>query len=199
MKFFTSLILTILCLYSCQKDRSNAIIDSKIIIPKIYFTKQSVIVQSNTDTVYFEEKKINGYLVDFFPNSKDTLSVEGYFNGLQSGISKKWFANGQVMEIRNYNNGQKSGKQIAFWVNGNRRFDFLAKNDFYEGVLQEWNSDGNLIHLGTYENGQEEGPQKLWYDNGKIRANYVIKNGKRYGLLGTKNCVNVSDSIFILQ
>ena len=25
--------------------------------------------------------------------------------------------------------------------------------------------------------------------------NYVIKNNRRYGLLGTKNCINVSDSI----
>jgi antitoxin component YwqK of YwqJK toxin-antitoxin module len=59
--------------------------------------------------------------------------------------------------------------------------------------------DGKLIHLANYKNGQEEGTQKLWYDNGKIRANYVIKNGKRYGLLGTKNCINVSDSIFIVK
>ena len=69
----------------------------------------------------------------------------------------------------------------------------------YEGERKEWNNEGNLIYLATYKKGQEEGPQKLWYDNGKIRANYIIKNGKRYGLLGTKNCKNVSDSIFAVQ
>ena len=29
------------------------------------------------------------------------------------------------------------------------------------------------------------------------KSNYFIKNDRRYGLLGTKNCENVSDSIFI--
>lgn len=65
--------------------------------------------------------------------------------------------------------------------------------------MKEWSFDGKLSHLGNFENGQEEGSQKMWYDTGKIRANYVIKNGKRYGLLGTKNCKNVSDSIFIVK
>jgi antitoxin component YwqK of YwqJK toxin-antitoxin module len=53
--------------------------------------------------------------------------------------------------------------------------------------------------LAHFKDGQEEGSQKLWYDNGKIRANYVIIKGKRYGLLGTKNCKNVSDSIFVVK
>ena len=59
--------------------------------------------------------------------------------------------------------------------------------------------EGKLFHLATYKNGQEEGTQKMWYDNDKIRANYYIIDGKRYGLLGTKNCKNVSDSIFIVR
>ena len=52
-----------------------------------------------------------------------------------------------------------------------------------------------IIKSLNYTNGQESGHQQLWYDNGEIRSNYIIKNDRRYGLLGTKNCVNVSDSI----
>jgi antitoxin component YwqK of YwqJK toxin-antitoxin module len=47
-----------------------------------------------------------------------------------------------------------------------------------------------------YKKGYEEGLQQFYYDNGKVKANYFMKAGRRYGLLGTKNCVNVSDSIF---
>ena len=93
----------------------------------------------------------------------------------------------------------KNGKQIAYWENNKKKFEFTAKDDAYEGELKEWAFNGTLTHLAHYVNGQEEGSQKLWYDNGKIRANYVIKNGKRFGLLGTKNCKNVSDSIFVVQ
>jgi antitoxin component YwqK of YwqJK toxin-antitoxin module len=103
------------------------------------------------------------------------------------------------MEIRHFVNGAKNGRQTAFWENGHKRFDFFAKNDAYEGELREWDIHGHLFHLAHFVNGQEEGVQKLWYENGKIRANYITIKGRRFGLLGTKNCKNVSDSIFIVK
>ena len=112
-------------------------------------------------------------------------------------VQKKYFPNQQLMEYREYLNGMKNGLQIAYWDNGNKRFEYIAKNDAYEGELREWDYNGKLFHLGHYINGQEEGVQKLWYENGKIRSNYVIHDGRRFGLLGTKNCKNVSDSIFL--
>ena len=131
--------------------------------------------------------------------SKDTVLIEGYTEGLLSGVCKKWYPNKQLMEERHYVGGQKNGKQTAFWQNGNKRFEFFAKNDAYEGELKEYSENGHLFHLANYVHGQEEGSQKMWYDNGKIRANYVVIKGKRYGLLGTKNCKNVSDSIFVVK
>ncbi len=114
-------------------------------------------------------------------------------------IQKKYYPNKQLMEYREFRNDMKNGKQIAYWENGYKRFEFTALNDVYEGELKEWDYNGKLFHLAHYKNGQEEGVQKLWYENGKIRANYIIKNGQRYGLLGTKNCKNVSDSIFVVK
>ena len=114
-------------------------------------------------------------------------------------VSKKYYPNKQLMEYREFRNDMKNGKQLAYWDNGHKRFEFVAVNDTYEGELKEWDYNGNLFHLAHYKNGQEEGVQKLWYDNGKIRANYVIIKGRRYGLLGTKNCKNVSDSIFVVN
>ncbi len=114
-------------------------------------------------------------------------------------VYEKYYNNKQLMEYREFRNGMKNGKQIAYWDNGKKRFQFKAVNDTYEGVLKEWDYNGNLFHLAHYKNGQEEGVQKLWYENGKIRANYIILNGKRFGLLGTKNCKNVSDSIIVVK
>lgn len=114
-------------------------------------------------------------------------------------IVQKKYPNGQLMEYREFRNNMKNGKQIAYWENGNKRFEYIAKNDVSEGELKEWDFNGKLFHLAHYKNGQEEGVQKLWYENGKIRANYIILHGRRYGLLGTKNCKNVSDSIFVIK
>ena len=114
-------------------------------------------------------------------------------------IQKKYYPNKQLMEYRAFRNEMKNGEQIAYWDNGNKRFEFIAVNDVYEGELKEWDYNGKLFHLAHYKNGQEDGVQKLWYENGKIRANYVIIKGRRFGLLGTKNCKNVSDSIFVVR
>lgn len=124
------------------------------------------------------------------------FAVACFDNHEQPVVQKKYYSNNQLMEYREFSNGMKNGKQIAYWDNGKKRFEYTAKNDAYEGVLKEWDYNGKLFHLAHYKNGQEEGVQKMWYENGKIRANYVIISGRRYGLLGTKNCKNVSDSIF---
>lgn len=80
-----------------------------------------------------------------------------------------------------------------------KKIEVTVSNDEYTGDFKEWIASGLLIKHFHYKNGQEDGSQQLFYENGKIKANYVIINGKRYGLLGTKNCKNVSDSIFTVM
>lgn len=186
------IVLFSVAVLSCNKAKESA-------IPPVYHlvSEENIVVKN--DTVFLKEKKYDGFLYQLSPDEKDTLSIQGFKNGLLSGVSKKWFPNGQLMEERHFLNGKKHGQQIAYWQNGNKRFEFMAKNEAYEGELKEWSSSGHLYHVGNYVNGQEEGTQKMWYENGKLRANYVIVQGKRYGLLGTKNCKNVSDSIFVMR
>lgn len=182
--------LLFLLVCSCNKPKET--------ISNQYLLKSSIIISVKNDVVFVNNKKYSGFLLELSP-SNDTLLVEGYIDGLLSGVCKKWYPNKQLKEEREYVGGKKNGKQIAYWKNGNKRFEFIAKNDAYEGELKEWSEDGHLFHLANYVNGQEDGTQKMWYNNGKIRANYVIIKGKRYGLLGTKNCKNVSDSIFSVK
>ena len=192
MKGFLSFSVLLLLL-SCAQKKENALTEA---IPELYTLNSSPTISIHQDTVFLNEKKYSGFIVELYPESLDTLSIQGYLDGLQSGIGKKWYPNGQLMEERAYFKGAKNGLQTAYWENGAKKFEFIAKEDAYQGEFKEWNSKGNLIHLAHFENGQENGPQKLWDEEGKIRANYVIVKGKRYGLLGTKNCKNVSDSIF---
>mgnify|MGYP003667729378 CR=1 FL=1 len=196
MKICKTMVLLLLV---CACSQNKPVVQSNPEIPPIYVSKTASSISIRNDTVYENNEKYSGYLLQFQSNKVDTLSIAGYYQGLQSGLAKKWYSKNSVMEERQYLAGEKNGKQIAFWENGNKKFEFEAVKDMYQGVLKEWNQEGNLVHLANYKEGQEEGTQKLWYDNGKVRANYVIKNGKRYGLLGTKNCRNVSDSIFIVR
>lgn len=194
------LILFCFLINACkEKHIINSRVEPAIHLPSIYLPSSSEKLAFSNDVLLLNGKKYAGYLYAQNPISKDTILLQGYYNGLLEGTCKKWFLNNQLMECRLYHKGKKNGKQIAYWDNGNKRFEFVAVDDAYEGELKEWAYNGHLLHLANYINGQESGVQKLWYDNGKIRANYVIIKGKRYGLLGTKNCKNVSDSIFNIK
>jgi antitoxin component YwqK of YwqJK toxin-antitoxin module len=146
--------------------------------------------------VYLGEKPFTGKIYSLYPNTKDTAEITGYNAGREHGIWKEFFANGLLKEKREFRDGLKTGEFLAWWENGKQRLAYNFINDEYEGTCREWNPDGLLVKEMNYKRGHEEGPQQWWYDNGKIKANYVIADGRRFGLLGTKNCINVSDSIF---
>jgi antitoxin component YwqK of YwqJK toxin-antitoxin module len=193
MKFF--IVIVVFSLF-CSCNNTKIETKKNKIIEKQYILNSSSNVRINQDTLFYKNKKFSGCVYDFYSNTNDSVFVAEYINGINDGILKRFYPDKKLMEIRTYFEGKKNGKQVSYWQNGNKRFEFIAKNDVYEGELKEWNIENKLIHLAHFKNGQEEGIQKLWYDNGKIRANYVIRNGRRYGLLGTKNCKNVSDTIF---
>jgi antitoxin component YwqK of YwqJK toxin-antitoxin module len=195
MQKFSVILLLFTC-YACKQKVLNSLHKgNEIVVVKNYTLQSSKNIFIDNEVVYINGKVYTGFIYKLYPNNKDTFLIDEYSDGLLNGISKKWYANNQIMEKRNYSTGKKNGRQISYWENGNKKFEFVAKDD----ELKEWTNEGKLIHLANYVNGQEEGTQKLWYNNGKIRANYVMKNGKRYGLLGTKNCKNVSDSIYMLR
>jgi len=188
MKFYYP-ILIVLLLVSCHKAKTK----------ELFVLTHSKWITTNGELVLYKNKVFSGVLFELGPNQKDTIMKASYDEGLLNGLSQKWFDNKQLMETREYKNGKKNGKQIAYWDNGRKRFEYTAKDDAMEGEMREWMVNGKLYHLAHYENGQEEGTQKMFYENGKIRANYIMVKGRRYGLLGTKNCKNVSDSIFVVK
>lgn len=147
------------------------------------------------DRTFLGKKFFTGYNYSLFP-SGDTAEISGFSEGREHGILFKFYPDRQLREKREFTHGKKAGSYSAWWDNGRKMLLYRFENDEYEGTCQEWNKSGRLIREMNYRRGHEEGPQKLFYDNGKIRANYIVLNGRRYGLLGTKNCVNVSDSVF---
>ena len=137
--------------------------------------------------------------VEFYPNSNDTASVIYHINGLEHGEWRKYYRSGRVMEKRYFNKGVKIGVMKNWWENGQLQSEYNFNNGEYNGTCREWNIEGLLVREMNYVNGYEQGSQKQWYDNGSYRSNYIIRDGRRYGLLGTKNCVNVSDSLDIFR
>ncbi len=164
------------------------------VIKKVKATDPLLI--STNGIMYFADKPFSGTVYSLFNDTGDTVFTASFAEGKEDGTWKKWFAPGKVSEVREFANGKKVGVYKAFWENGNKKLLYQFADDEYNGACFEWNSNGMLTREMTYVKGHEEGVQRMFYDNGKVRSNYVMVNGRRFGLLGTKNCVNVSDSVF---
>jgi antitoxin component YwqK of YwqJK toxin-antitoxin module len=165
-------------------------------IPLQLLNKSEQQLGMNNGLLIINQQPFNGTLFTLFSNSKDTATIENYLHGKEHGEWKKYYISHKIKEKRFFANGQKTGEYIAWWENGQKELQYFFKADEYEGTCKEWNETGFLNKIMNYKKGHEDGSQQWWYDNGKIKANYIIKDGRRFGLLGTKNCINVSDSIF---
>ena len=108
---------------------------------------------------------------------------------------EKYFSNGKLQESRRFDIGKKEGDYLGYYNDGSKNFIFQFKNGEYSGTNKVWTKGEALIEEENFKADYEQGVQKRWYLNGKIKSNYIIKNNRRYGLLGTKNCITVSDSI----
>lgn len=184
-KIFIALLA---CAFGCNLEEKEQHLTLKLTSDEANFTAQNGII-------YHKQTPYSGYIYTLFPNQTDTAVITGFLNGREHGTWKKFYPNKTLQEIRVYRNGKKVEQYRAFWENGTKKLAYNFENDEYEGLCQEWNREGRLIKSMHYRKGHEEGEQKMFFDDGKIRSNYVIANGRRYGLLGTKNCINVSDSI----
>lgn len=193
------LILIIIFFPSCKNEEKKITISKQAKkVPFVYKDASDYSFLMHQDTLYFNNTKYSGIIYSLYEKG-DTAFIKPYLNGLEEGITKKWYINKQVAEERLYIDGKKEGIHKGWRENGNKKFEFAVSNDEYTNEFKEWSSTGLLVKHFHYKNGQENGSQKLFYENGKVKANYVILNGKRYGLLGTKNCKNVSDSIFNIK
>jgi len=166
--------------------------------------KTKIGITANADTLtlktqeglyYLKRTLFTGKLFKLDKKHLDTLFVENYLNGKRHGIFKRFYQNNLLLEERTYHKGKKEGLHVRYWPSGKLIFKYNLKNDLYDGLSRSWNQDGFLIQKMNYIKGKEVGRQQLWYDDGGVRSNYVMLNNRRYGLLGTKNCVNISDEI----
>ena len=185
-----SFILIIISLMSCH---AHPVREQRY---SVFMNRDTMALASRNGILYVHDHLLTANLFSFYPGTADTAEISCYREGKEDGCWKKFYQNNKLKEKRYFVNSYKTGEYMGWWENGNKKLDYLFKDDEYQGTCREWNTDGMLVKEMNYNKGHEEGPQKAFYDNGKVRSNYVIRDGRRFGLLGTKNCINASDSIF---
>lgn len=153
-------------------------------------------IYTKSGITYVNDTPFSGKAITYYRNTNDTAEIRMYVNGKENGRWTTYYPNHHLKEIRFFSNGNKTGNYSAWWPNGSKQVDYNFSNNEYEGTCRDWNENGLKIKEMNYHEGHEEGTQQAWYDDGKIKFNYLAQSGRRYGLMGTKNCKNVSESIF---
>jgi antitoxin component YwqK of YwqJK toxin-antitoxin module len=161
-----------------------------------WYNEAFINLQNENEVYTLNGRPFSGIVYSLAANKKDTVAVGSFLNGKEDGEWRRYYINGQISDRRFYSKGKKAGVYAGWWPNGTKRLLYHFCDGEYEGNCSDWNDKGTLVSSMHYTKGYETGLQQQFYENGKVKANYMMIEGRRYGLLGTKNCVNVSDSVF---
>ena len=85
----------------------------------------------------------NGRVMDFV-----TLK-----DGLENGLSRGWYENGQMEYEENYKEGVEDGLHREWHANGQLLSEGNYKDGVEDGLFREWSADGQLLSEENYKDG----------------------------------------------
>lgn len=171
------------CMLSCERKA-----------PKQFYNGADPNIRTHRGVTYLKTTPITG-VVFTLNDENDTTALIPYQEGKRHGTAIQYHNNRQKRSERNYSHGRKIGEHRGWHENGKASFVYNFSDDVFDGNQKEWLENGQLYSDMNYEQGKESGSQRVWYSDGTIKTNYIVKNNRRYGLLGTKNCINTADSV----
>jgi len=80
----------------------------------------------------------------------------------------------------------------SFWANGRLRQDATFLDGALTGEYRTYYQSGAPYEVRHYVNGHEAGRQQSWSEDGELFLNYDVRHGRRYGLVNSKPCIEVS-------
>lgn len=178
LRLSAAIIIVLMLIQCTKKQRDQAIYIS---------TSDANILQTQTAVLY-KEAPFSGLL--FTLSGSDTVYTAVYKNGKKNGLEKTWFSSGNPKESGYYINGVKNGLHTVFYDNGKLKFTCTYKTGEFDGSFCQWYENGSPYQQKNYFEGSESGSQKTWNRDGSLYSNYVVKDGRKYGLTGTKHCLN---------
>ena len=114
-----------------------------------------------------------------------------YENGVRHGLARAWYSDGSLAYTRRFSKGLRQGEHLGFWPGGIPQFRHRYVDDLFEGEQASYYKNGMPLEVRHYHAGQEVGRQQIWAASGELSSNYIVKEGRRYGLVGSIDCVTV--------
>jgi len=154
---------------------------------------------------YFVSDVKDGYTTVYYADGK-VKSKTLFINGLENGLSKTYDRNGWVTQLTEYKNGfvvsrekvnytdrngDRQGRWVTFWDNGNLHQDGTYRDGRKHGYFKIYNRKGDLLTVEKYDNGDllidarevaEVDIRTDYYPDGKVKTVAGFRNGKPEGI-----------------
>lgn len=116
----------------------------------------------------------------FFPDG--TLMTEGLMkNGKMEGLWNYYYPIGKLKASANYIGGLQSGKQTAWYSNGNIEKEYACDSGYLNGEYTEYHKSGKLKGKGYLINDNYDGEFISYFSNDSVMSRVFYNNGTLYG------------------
>jgi antitoxin component YwqK of YwqJK toxin-antitoxin module len=116
----------------------------------------------------------------YHPNGKPELLVIEYKEGGHKWKKEVTFhPNGKKHSEGYYRDGMRQGKQMEFYWEGKKIYEYYCDRDKLVGPFRAWNRDGTLSQLDNYRNGKLHGNHRQWRINGQLYIEGSYEEGEK--------------------
>lgn len=136
----------------------------------------------------------NGYKREYYPNNS-IMAEYTLLNGNLHGKVTRYYPDGSVNEIENYNNGVQEGRYLHYDSNGKLQVEANFLNDQLHGLMKKYYPNGKLNIQGNYVNDKYNGQFIEYNEYGVIVSEILMKNDLMDGMAKFYNNGKISKII----
>jgi len=100
---------------------------------------------------------------------------------LEQEIENKRLYNNGAPHVELDENGDRQGKCLFYYENGNKKWEGDYKDDVVNGELIQYREDGKISSKEIFKGEEIMGPYKYYHGNGNLRQSGCIKNHRKEG------------------
>ena len=122
------------------------------------------------DGIYLADSKpYTGTYKSYYDNFEPKVEMK-LEEGKKDGITKLFFKDGSINEIRSYKNNLMDGTWITYNENGIKIAEAIYAMGKKNGTWKVWDDNGTLRTEMNYNKGERTGVWKRWNEKGELQG-----------------------------
>jgi antitoxin component YwqK of YwqJK toxin-antitoxin module/Tfp pilus assembly protein PilF len=158
-----------------SKKFSEFVYDNNIVKQAKYFDKAGKEISAT------ERKAKKMDMASYSPSGFKRMHAVYNDKGLIQGLETSYFTSGKVSAEINYEDGDRAGRSITYFPNGNKESENEYAGGEKHGYEKNWYMHGQLQSEGWYQQGYREGTWYEYDEMGTLRAKTTYLNDDIHG------------------